>query len=114
VSGRVSAIGSVYGRPRVAGRPEPVYRYVQVTTPDRLTTRHLYVEPTVNVGDEVDAGSSVLGTAQDLSKRYDDRMTNHVHVEVRDVAISKLEEAGRSGFRQFQPLDWARLLRQYR
>jgi hypothetical protein len=111
VTGRVSAIGSVYGRPRAAGTPEPVYRYVEVTTPDRFATRHFYVEPTVNVGDEVEAGSSILGTAQDLSERHDDEMTNHVHVEIRDVAIQKLREPGRSGFRQFKPLDPARLLR---
>jgi hypothetical protein len=114
VTGRVTAIGTLYGRPRTAGRAEPTYRYVEVTTPDRFATRHFYVEPTVKLGDEVEGGSSVLGVAQDLTKRYDDEMTNHVHVEVRDVAIQKLREPGRSGFRQFKPLDPARLLRQSR
>jgi hypothetical protein len=85
-----------------------------VTTPDRFATRHFYIEPTENVADEVQAGSSVLGTAQDLTKRYDDKMTNHVHVEVRDVAVQKLREGGRSGFRRFKPLDPARLLRESR
>jgi hypothetical protein len=113
VTGRVTALGTVYGRPRTAVRTEPTYRYVEVTTPDRLATRHFYVEPTVKLGDEVEAGSSILGTAQNLSKRYDDKMTNHVHVEVRDIAIPKLKESGRWGFRQFRPLDPARLLRAY-
>ena len=39
VSGRVTALGTVYGRPRTAGRAEPTYRYVEVTTPDRFATR---------------------------------------------------------------------------
>ena len=41
-------------------------------------------------------------------------MTNHVHVEVRDIAIPKLKELGRWNFRQFRALDPARLLRAYR
>jgi hypothetical protein len=114
VTGRVTALGTVYGRPRTAGRTEPTYRYVEVTTPDRFATRHFYVEPTAKVGDGVEAGTSILGVAQDLTKRYDDEMTNHVHIEVRDVAIPKLKDLGRSGFRQFKPLDPARLLRSHR
>ena len=60
-----------------------------MTTPDRFARRHFYVEPTVKLGDKLEAGSSVLGVAQDLTKRYDDKMTNHVHVEVRDVAVQQ-------------------------
>ena len=61
------------------------YRYVEVTTTNRLRHRYFYVEPRVKVGDLIRKGQ-VIGESQDISSRYRDPgkppMINHVHYEV--------------------------------
>ena len=43
-----------------------------------------YISPTVIAGDIVNAGEQI-GTAQDIAAKYSPKMTNHVHLEVRDA-----------------------------
>ena len=62
---------------------QPAYRYVEVTTDQGKVARHLYVKPSVEVGDRVESGKTLIGSAQDLSLRFPG-MSNHVHFEMRD------------------------------
>lgn len=57
-----------------------------------LHARVYYVDPTVVVGDAVQAGDSI-GLAESLAVRYPLGMTNHVHVELRDGAGAQLDPA---------------------
>lgn len=84
VSGKVVNVQGVsYGKPRDPRIKEPTYRIVDIETEDDYIIRHHYVSPGVKQGDVVKAGKSVLGTAQDLTRRYNG-ITNHVHIEMRD------------------------------
>jgi murein DD-endopeptidase MepM/ murein hydrolase activator NlpD len=58
----------------------------------QLTTRVFYVDPTVAVGDAVQAGDSI-GLAESLAVRYPVGTTNHVHVELHDAAGGGLDPA---------------------
>ncbi|MBI5120991.1 MAG: M23 family metallopeptidase [Rhodospirillales bacterium] len=62
------------------------FKGVLIRTDDGHEVRVLYVDPSVKAGDRVKAGSPI-GTAQDLSKKHKprgrDKMTNHVHVDVK-------------------------------
>ena len=69
------------------------YRYVEITSKSKLVCRIFYVEPTVELGHEVEAGDQV-GFAQDVAERYKydsrggvryrtNKMLPHVHVELR-------------------------------
>lgn len=74
VSGTVGRIGYPY-----SGDME--YRLIEVLTPDhKMIWRFFYVDPSVKPGDVITAGMEI-GTAQDIQKKYNRQMTNHIHVE---------------------------------
>lgn len=56
------------------------YRYVEITDPRGYRARYFYVDPSVSVGDDIDAGDCI-GHLQDTGKLYQD-ITPHVHFEV--------------------------------
>lgn len=65
------------------------YRYVEVTDDFKHRARYFYVDPSVEVGDEVNAGQ-VIGFCQDIAARYNEsdmvdheKMQNHVHFEIK-------------------------------
>ncbi|RKX64802.1 MAG: hypothetical protein DRP42_05815 [Tenericutes bacterium] len=69
------------------------YRYVEITSESHLVCRVFYIEPTVELGSEVEAGDQI-GFAQDVAARYKldarggiryrtNQMLPHVHVELR-------------------------------
>lgn len=73
VFGEVTKLGYPY-------KDDLSFRYVQVSMHGH-DFRLFYVDPCVKVGDIVSFGA-VIGTVQDLSKRYGSGMTNHVHFEI--------------------------------
>jgi len=74
VAGTVGRLGYPY-----AGNAE--YRLIEVLTHNRkMLWRFFYVRPAVRAGDVLEAGDTI-GVAQDIQKKYDRKMTNHVHVE---------------------------------
>lgn len=75
VDGTITKHGYPYG-------DDLTYRYIEVT--DKLHRRHrvFYVSPLIEVGRRVSLGE-VLGTAQNIAGRYDDRMKNHIHYEIK-------------------------------
>lgn len=76
VSGKVTKVGYPYSN-------DLSFRYVEVTEPNGLAHRVFYLSPRVTTGQDVIKGRTVLGESQDLTKRYPNGMTNHVHYEVR-------------------------------
>lgn len=56
------------------------YRYVRIQE-GTSEVDYFYVEPMVNVGDEIESGD-VIGTVQDLEKRYAG-ITPHIHVQIK-------------------------------
>lgn len=79
VAGRVTKLGYPYAN-------DLSYRYVQLTAKDsRLLYRVFYIFPAVGLEDFVDR-DCVIGYAQDIAARYDSRMTNHIHFEIKDAA----------------------------
>jgi len=56
------------------------YRYVEITTPGGDCHRVFYISPVSN--DDVVAGQTIIGYAQDLTTRYPG-ITNHVHYEIK-------------------------------
>ncbi len=78
VSGYVSKLGYPYA-------DDLTYRYVQVTDDMKRDHRFFYVEPVVELGDQVIATVTELGTVQDVSKRYPvpRGMKPHVHYGIR-------------------------------
>ena len=74
VVGTVTKIGYPY-------EDNMFYRYVQVLDTEGNQVRYFYLEPAVNVGDEV-TPDTILGAAQDLNPRYEG-ITNHVHLEIK-------------------------------
>lgn len=80
ITGVVRRIGFAY-------RGNEYYRYVELTNQDETrAARVLYVGPLVQLGAFVRAGDPI-GRAQDLSARYPQGITNHVHVELRENGI---------------------------
>lgn len=75
IAGVVTRLGAAYeGRDGLT--------YVEIVNPStHYRARLLYVGPAVEVGRDVAAGD-IVGRAQDLTARYPDGMTNHVHVEL--------------------------------
>lgn len=71
LGGKVTKLGYPYSH-------DLSFRYVQVTKGDKHC-RYFYVSPTVEVGDEVEAGD-MLGTCQELPY---DGITQHYHFEVK-------------------------------
>ena len=57
------------------------YRYVEIVN-GKYRWRYFYVEPIVNVGDELDA-YTIIGEAQSLAGRYPG-ITPHIHLEIID------------------------------
>lgn len=72
VTGNVTKLGYPYA-------DDLSYRYIQIS--NTYTHRIFYVEPLVKVGDWV-TENTVIGICQNITKRYDSRMKNHVHYEV--------------------------------
>jgi len=84
VSGIVTKLGYPYA-------DDLAFRYVEVLDAHGMQHRVFYIKPTVRKGDEVKAKITVIGYAQDLTKRYpkdDDHpegIINHVHYEIRNA-----------------------------
>jgi murein DD-endopeptidase MepM/ murein hydrolase activator NlpD len=58
------------------------YRLIEIQGPsEAIMWRFLYVDPIVEAGDDIAEGQTI-GTAQKISDRYGEKMTDHVHVEV--------------------------------
>lgn len=77
-SGTVTKLGFCYA-------DDLSYRYVQITHNTLpIVARLLYVLPDVDVGQAVAIGD-VVGTAQDIAKRYGNGMKNHCHLELQAV-----------------------------
>lgn len=72
VCGKVTKLGWPY-------RDRPEFRYVQITDARGLDHRYFYVEPSVEVGQEV-TSYTVIGTSQELPY---EGITQHVHYEVK-------------------------------
>ena len=74
VEGIVTRLGWAYANDE--------YRLVEILShKGYLLWRFLYVDPLVKAGDKVTLDQTI-GTAQSVSKRYSDKMKDHVHVEV--------------------------------
>lgn len=74
VSGIVTRIGYAYS-------DEP-YRLVEILShKGYLLWRFLYVKPLVGAGQKIEVDQTI-GTAQAISDKYGEKMTDHVHVEV--------------------------------
>jgi hypothetical protein len=74
VTGLVTRIGIAY--------EGDSYRLVEILShKGYLLWRFLYVDPSVRAGDKIEVDQAI-GTAQDISKRYSEEMTPHVHVEI--------------------------------
>ena len=82
VDGIVTRIGQCY-------TDTTLYKLVEILShKGMLLWRFLYVDPTVRAGDKVTLDQTI-GTAQDISARYSQRMKNHVHVEM-NIDVSKM------------------------
>jgi len=76
VSGVVTRLGYAYA-------DDLSYRYVEVEDESNKRHRIFYISPTISVGSEVYSQTTQIGIVQDLTKRYPNGMTNHVHYEVK-------------------------------
>lgn len=86
LSGEVVDIGYAY-------QGKEKWRFIEIKDSVRnLKSRVFYIDPTVSVGDVVQAGDSI-GLAASLAERYPLGMTNHVHVELRNSAGAELDPA---------------------
>ena len=73
VDGTVTKIGLPYAN--------DIYRYVEILSSNReVIFRCFYINPSVQKGDKVISGQRI-GFVQNLQLRYNEHMTNHVHVE---------------------------------
>jgi murein DD-endopeptidase MepM/ murein hydrolase activator NlpD len=74
ITGVVTKIGYAYAK-------QTALTFVELTNEaSNLVSRVLYVDPSVAVGDTVNAGAPI-GVAENLQKRYRG-ITNHVHVQI--------------------------------
>ena len=74
IEGIVTRLGWAY--------PNAPYRLIEILSHNgSLLWRFLYVNPVVRAGQQVAMGQTI-GTAQKISDRYGEKMTDHVHVEV--------------------------------
>lgn len=86
IAGDVTRIGYAY-------RKDARLQYVEIfNAATGYSARVLYVAPSVVVGQALAAGDEI-GTVQDLSVKYPDGITNHVHVEVRDPSGITLDSS---------------------
>ncbi len=68
-------------------------RFIEIKNTDTgMRARVLYVDASIQEGAVVAAGE-VIGTAQDLAKRYPGGITNHVHVELTNARGALLDPA---------------------
>lgn len=74
VTGQVTKLGYPYA-------DDTSFRYVQVTTREGYDVRVFYVNPSVNLNDQVNE-NSIIGSSQELGKRYPE-ITEHVHLEIK-------------------------------
>lgn len=70
---------------KVTRYPQPYagdarYKGIEIVG-DEYKVKIFYVVPTVAIGTQVTAGTAIA-TAQDISEKYGDGMTNHAHLEV--------------------------------
>jgi len=72
-AGTITKIGYPYA-------DAPTYRYVEITTSTKARERYFYVEPLVEIGEDVEEGG-MIGTTQCLGTRYPG-ITEHFHFEV--------------------------------
>lgn len=73
ITGEVTKLGYPYA-------DDLSYRYVQITK-GGYNFRIFYINPTVEVGQQVGRGTSI-GVVQNLNKRYKG-ITNHIHLEIK-------------------------------
>lgn len=71
--GIVTKLGYPYG-------DDLSYRYVEVTDSEGARWRYFYIEPSVKVGDKIEAYQEI-GIVQELGTRYKG-ITEHVHLEI--------------------------------
>lgn len=73
VKGKVIKLGYPY-------EDNLAYRYIRIKTPDNYSVDLFYVDPWVNLGDEVVVGQ-VVGVSQSLQDRYKG-IPDHVHLQI--------------------------------
>ena len=96
VSGKVVNIGAPY--------TDGDYKIVDVKTDDGYIVRHFYVSPEIKKGDNVIAGKTSIGKAQNIAaKPGNEGMSNHVHVEVRDPQMPIYEKPGYRRYKDIRP-----------
>lgn len=76
INGYVTKLGFPYS-------DDLTYRYVQVQDAHKNMHRFFYVDPDVEVGEQVFARHTVLGYVQDVSTRYP-KVEPHIHYEIKD------------------------------
>ena len=76
VSGFVTKLGYAYS-------DDLSYRYVEVTDDTGLQHRIFYLKPLVYIRGFVEADKTILGSAQNIQKRYSSGMINHIHYEIK-------------------------------
>ena len=74
--GVVTKLGYPYG-------DDLSFRYVQITRANGEKWRIFYVEPSVELNQQVYEGD-IVGKSQALGNRYD-KITEHIHLEVKDM-----------------------------
>lgn len=90
VDGKVTKLGYPYS-------DDLTFRYVEISLGNGLKVQVYYISPMVQVGDYVVKNSTVIGTVQDLTKRYSaDKnhktpIPSHVHVQVLDIKSNPLD-----------------------
>lgn len=75
ISGKVTRFPFPYGT-------DLSYNGIEIKNND-YTVKIFYMKPSVAIGQNVVAGQ-VIGTAQDIAKKYSPGMTNHIHIEIRN------------------------------
>lgn len=82
--GVVTKLGYTY-------RDDLSYRYVEIKDGEGYRWRYFYVEPSVEVGQQI-CGEQMIGTAQEIARRYPG-MPNHLHLEIIDISGYYLDPA---------------------
>lgn len=75
IKGKVTKLGYPYA-------DNTHYRYVRIKSPDNYFFDLFYVEPWVNLGDEIIVGQ-VIGLSQSLQERYKG-IPDHIHFQIAD------------------------------
>lgn len=77
VDGHVTKLGYCYN-------DDLQWRYIEVTDVEGIKHRFFYITPCVPERSFVLEGD-VIGTVQDISERYNDKMIPHIHYECKNV-----------------------------